>query len=109
MHVGGVVIGAKGGGGISCVCVMGGVLEKGGDGKVTYEGGLRKCMLVKEEVGVKEVQRMVLESIGGNFSEHKICYSMKHDRQILMPIEADLDSKMIFNGNEEHRYLYGRQ
>ena len=36
------------------LCVMGGMLEQSGDGKVTYEGGSRRCMVVKE------VQRMVM-------------------------------------------------
>ena len=28
----------------------------------------------------KEAQRMLTESIGGDFSKHKICYSLKHDK-----------------------------
>lgn len=35
------------------------VFEEGGDGEATYEGGLRKCMLEKKGMGVKEVQTMV--------------------------------------------------
>jgi len=34
---------------------MGGVLEEVGNRKVTYKGGLRKCVLVKEGIGVEEV------------------------------------------------------
>ena len=39
----------------------GGMLEQSGDGKVTYKGGSRKCMVAKEGMGVKEVIRMVKE------------------------------------------------
>ena len=45
---------ADGGEGNSSVCFMGGMLEQSGDEKVTYEGGSRRCMVVKE------VQRMVM-------------------------------------------------
>ena len=64
--------------GISCVCVVGGVLEEGGNGKITYKEGSRKSMLVKEAMGVneamgvKEMRRMVTETIGYDLSEHKV-------------------------------------
>ena len=87
---------------------MGEVLQEGGDRNVTYKGGLKKCMLVKEGMGIKEVQRMVTQSTGRDFLEHKVCYSLKHDRQMLMLVEANKDVRMISNGNKEHGYLYGQ-
>ncbi|KAJ8445834.1 hypothetical protein Cgig2_027915 [Carnegiea gigantea] len=82
------------------------VLEEGGDEEVTFEGRSRKHMLVKERMGVKEVRIMVKETIGGNLSEHKVWYNLKYDRQMLMSVEANMDVRIIFNGNDEYGYLY---
>ena len=60
------------------------MLEEAGDGKVTYEGWSKKNMLVKEGMGVKEVRRVVKETIRGDLSEHKVWYNLKYDRQMLM-------------------------
>ncbi|KAJ8435710.1 LOW QUALITY PROTEIN: hypothetical protein Cgig2_002667 [Carnegiea gigantea] len=43
---------------------MGGKLEDGEDGKVTYVRGLRKCILLKEGTRMEEVQRMGNEEHG---------------------------------------------
>ncbi|KAJ8434662.1 hypothetical protein Cgig2_030048 [Carnegiea gigantea] len=37
------------------------MLEQSEDGKVTYKGGSRKCMVAKKGIGVKEVIKMVNE------------------------------------------------
>jgi len=37
------------------LCVMGGELEECGDGKVTYVGGLRKCIVVNKGTEAEEV------------------------------------------------------
>ena len=95
MNVDDVIIGARVGGGIGSVCVVGGVLGERGYEKVTYEGRLRKCMLMKEGIGVKAVQRMVTESIRGDFSEHKVCYRLKYVRQMLMLVEANINVGMM--------------
>ena len=81
--------------------LCGGVVEEGGDGKLTSEGGSRKCMLVKDRMGV-EVQRIVMENIGSDLSEHQVWYNLKYDRQMLMPVKGDMDVRMIFKGNDEH-------
>jgi len=62
------------------------MLEQGRDRKVTNKGGSRKCMLVKEAIRVKEVQRMVIETIGNDLSVCKLWYSLKYDTQMLMLI-----------------------
>ena len=59
-------------------------MEDGENRKITYEGGSRKCLLVKEGLGVKEVRGMVTETIGGDLLEYKVWYSLKCDRQMLM-------------------------
>ena len=49
---------------------------------------------------------MAMETIGSDLSEHKVWYSLKYNRQILMPVEGDMDVRMIFKGTDEHGYLY---
>ena len=58
--------------GISYVCVMGGMLEQSGDGKVTYEGGPRKSTVAKEGMGLKGVRKMLKEITESDLSEHKV-------------------------------------
>lgn len=90
----------------SYVCVMGGMLEQTGDGKVPYEEGLRKCMVAKEDMGLEEFLRVVKEITESNLSERKLWYSLKYDGQMLMAIEGDENVRMIFKGNDVHCYLY---
>lgn len=48
---------------------------------------------------------MVKESMDGDLLEQKAWYNLKYDRQILMPIEGDMEV-MMSNGNDGHGYLY---
>ncbi|KAJ8426320.1 hypothetical protein Cgig2_011752 [Carnegiea gigantea] len=48
----------------TCLCVMGVELKEGGYEKVTYVGGSRKCIVVKEGTGPEEMRRMVTEITG---------------------------------------------
>jgi len=66
------------------LCVMGGMLGESGDRQVTYEGGSRRCMVVKEVVREEEVHRLVMETTGRDLSEQKLWYSLKYSRQMLM-------------------------
>ncbi|KAJ8438784.1 LOW QUALITY PROTEIN: hypothetical protein Cgig2_009902 [Carnegiea gigantea] len=74
------------------------------DGKVTYEGGLRKCIAVREGMGAEELLKMVKEMTGSDMSEKKLWYSLKYDRKMLVAIEGDND--VSFKGNDEHGYMY---
>ncbi|KAJ8436478.1 hypothetical protein Cgig2_000463 [Carnegiea gigantea] len=71
-------------------------LEECGDRKVTYVGGSRKCIVVKEGTG----HRGGAENGNGDYMH------LKNDRQMLMTVEGDMDMRMVFKGNEEHGYLY---
>ncbi|KAJ8439630.1 hypothetical protein Cgig2_021006 [Carnegiea gigantea] len=86
--------------------LWGGMLAKSGDGKVTYEGGSRKCMVVKEGMGVEELMKMVREMTRSDMLEEKLWYSLKYDREMLVAVEGDSDMKAIFKGNNEHGYMY---
>ncbi|KAJ8421054.1 hypothetical protein Cgig2_015014 [Carnegiea gigantea] len=79
-----------------------GMLVESRDRKVTYEGGLRKCMVVKAEMGVEEMIKMAREMTESDISKEKLWYSLKYDREIW---GGDSNVKMIFKGNDEHGYM----
>ena len=53
--------------------------EESGYEKVTYVGGSRKYIVVKEGMGLEEVRRMVMEIAGSDLFEHKLWYSLKYN------------------------------
>ncbi|KAJ8430997.1 hypothetical protein Cgig2_025679 [Carnegiea gigantea] len=57
----------------------GGELKEGGYGKVTYVGGSRKRIVVKEGMGLEEIRRM---------------------------LRGGVDVRIVFKGNNEHGYSY---
>ena len=59
----------------ACVCTMGGVMEDGGEGKITYNGGSRKCMLAREGMGVQYLREMVRKIMGAGVKVDRIWYS----------------------------------
>lgn len=80
--------------GDSYVC-FGGMLVESGDGKVTYKGRARKCMVVREGIGAEELLKMVREIIGSDMSEEKLRYSLKYDREMLVAVEGDNNVQVI--------------
>ena len=46
------------------VCIIRGVVEDGGEGKIRYNGGSRKCVVVREGIGVEELRGLVQEIVG---------------------------------------------
>ncbi|KAJ8422374.1 hypothetical protein Cgig2_006444 [Carnegiea gigantea] len=81
-------------------------LEDGGDGKVTYTGGSRKCTVLKEGVEMEEVRRMVTKITGNDLTKHKLWYSLKHDQGMAMAAEGEAGLRMFLKGNDEHGYFY---
>lgn len=49
----------------------GGELDDGGTGKVIYVGGWTKCIVLKEGMGLEEVQRKVSEISGNDLIVYK--------------------------------------
>jgi len=80
-------------------------MEEGGDGKVTYLGGSKKCVVLKEGARIEEVRRVVTELSRIELSERKVWYSLKYDRGLVMALEGEADVRVFFKGNEEHGYL----
>jgi len=68
---------------------MGGVMEDGGEGKITYNGGSRKCMLAREGMGVQYLREMVRKIMGAGVKVDRIWYSLKYDRKMVMVVEGD--------------------
>ncbi|KAJ8427958.1 hypothetical protein Cgig2_023253 [Carnegiea gigantea] len=92
--------------GDSYVCFVRGMLVESGDGKVTYEGGSRKCMVMREGMGAEELLKMMRKMTGSNISEEKLWYNLKYDREMLVVVEVDSDAGVIFKGNDKHGYIY---
>ncbi|KAJ8428632.1 LOW QUALITY PROTEIN: hypothetical protein Cgig2_015750 [Carnegiea gigantea] len=82
---------------------MGGELEDGGDRRVTYEKGSRKCTMLEEGMGMEEVQRMVTEIIGNNL---KIVVQFEVQLGDDNASRGDADVRIFLKGNDEHEYLY---
>ena len=76
-------------------------MEDGGDGKMRYNGGSRKCVLVLEGMGVEELREMVRKTVGAGVEVDRIWYSLKYDRNMLMAMEGDTDVRMMFKENDE--------
>ncbi|KAJ8446385.1 hypothetical protein Cgig2_019278 [Carnegiea gigantea] len=74
------------------------MLVESGDGKVTYERGSRKCMVVREGTGAEELFKMMRKIIGSDI--------LKYDREMLVAVEVDSDVEVIFKGNDERGYIY---
>ena len=64
-------------------------MEDGGEGEMVYNGGSRKCVVVREGMGVKELREMVRETVGAGVKVYRIWYSLKYDRNIIMAVEGD--------------------
>ncbi|KAJ8428708.1 hypothetical protein Cgig2_025699 [Carnegiea gigantea] len=100
MDVDSVVVGNDGVGKELVIYVLWGQeLEEGGDRKVTYMGQSTKCIVLKEGMAMEEVPRLVIEIIRNDFSERKLWYNLKYDRQMVVTVEGDVDMRMVFKGN----------
>jgi len=84
----------------------GGVVEDGEEGKMRYNGGSRKCMLMQEGMGVEELRKMIRETVGVGVEVDRMWYSLKYDRNMIMAVEGNTDVRMIFKGNDEYSYVY---
>ena len=84
----------------------GGYTEEGGDRMLSYCGGRKDCVWVKENMCVREVQNLVEEVMGEGLKGRKLWYSMKYDRTEVMLLWRDVDVKKLMKGNDEHGYIY---
>ena len=39
-------------------------MEDGGEGKIRYDGGFKKCVVVREGMGMEELRGLVWETVG---------------------------------------------
>jgi len=85
----------------NCLCIYyGGVVEDGREGKMRYNGGLRKCVLVWEGMGVEELREMVRKTVRAGVEVDRTWYSVKYDRNMIMAVEGDTDVRMMFKAND---------
>ena len=100
-------MGYRKGGTENCLCMYnGGVAEDVGEGKIRYNGGARKCVLVREGVGVEELKEMVRDTVGPGVEVDRMWYSLKYDRNMIMAMEVNTNVRMMFKENDEHGYVY---
>ena len=86
--------------------LWGGVVEDAGEGRISYNGGSRKCAMVREGMGVEEVKEVVRKTVGPGVEVDTMWYSLKYDRNMKMALVEDTDVSMMFRGNDEHGYVY---
>ena len=63
-----------------------GYLDRGGNSALTYHGGSSDCILVRENMGVGDVVKVVEKMIGEGVKESGLWYSTKFDRNMIMPL-----------------------
>ncbi|KAJ8431233.1 hypothetical protein Cgig2_020778 [Carnegiea gigantea] len=69
-------------------------------------GGRKDCVLVKENMNVLEVLRIVKEAMREGIKCRRMWYSLKHNRLELLPLGQGGDVKKLMKGNDEYTYLY---
>ncbi|KAJ8425718.1 hypothetical protein Cgig2_015866 [Carnegiea gigantea] len=75
-----------------------GYLEHGGNSVLTYHRGSSDCIFVRENMGVDDVVKIVEETIDG--------YTMKFDRNVIIPLQRDGDVVKLVKGNDEFSYMF---
>jgi len=90
--------GYAGGGGnglreLSVYVCWGGYLEEGGDRMLSYHGGRKDCIWIKENMPVVLEERLVEEVMGKGLKGWEMWYSMKYDRREVLLLGKDVDVK----------------
>ena len=87
----------------NCLCMYyRGVMEDGGEGKIRYNGGSMKCMLVRKGMGVEELRKMVRKTVGVGVEVDRMWYSLKYERNMIMAMKGNTDARMMFKGSDKH-------
>lgn len=89
-----------------CVYFFWGGYVQEEDGKVSYQGGSRDCVLLSESMGLDEAKSRLMRRVGSASKEEKLWYTLKFDRKIFLPLDADEAVEAMFMGNEEHAFVY---
>ena len=85
---------------------LGGYLKRGGNGVLTYHGGISDCILMRQNIGVADVVKVEEEMMGEGFRECRLWYNTKFDRNLLMPLQRDGDVGKLIKGNDDFMYMY---
>ncbi|KAJ8447210.1 hypothetical protein Cgig2_030441 [Carnegiea gigantea] len=81
-------------------------LEHGGNSMLTYHGGSSDCILVRENIGLGHVVKVVEEMIDEGLRERGMWYTMKFYQNVLMSLQRDGDVVKSVIGNDEFSYMY---
>jgi len=84
----------------------GGYLKCGGNSVLTYHGGSSDCIMVRKNMRVGDVVKVVEGMIGEGLREHGLVYTMKFDRNMIITLQRDGDVVKLVKGNDEFSYMY---
>jgi len=84
----------------------GGYVQEDDDGKVSYQGGSRDCVLLSESMSLDEAKSRLMRRVSSASKEEKLWYTLKFDRKIFLPLDTDDAVEAMFMGNEEHAFVY---
>ena len=73
---------------------------------LSYHGGRKDCLWLKENMSVVHVQRLVKEVLGEGLKGRQMWYNMKYDRREVLLLGKDVDVTKLINRNEEYAYIY---
>ncbi|KAJ8444821.1 hypothetical protein Cgig2_034056 [Carnegiea gigantea] len=76
------------------------------DSVLTYHWGSSDCILVKVNMGVGDVMKVVGETMGEGLRERRLWYSTKFDQNMIMPLQRDGDVVKLVKGNDTFSYMY---
>ena len=71
-------------------------MKDGGEGKITYHGESKRCVLIRKGMGVEELRGLVQETVEDGVVVEMLRYSLKYDRNMIMAVDGDTDMRMMF-------------
>ncbi|KAJ8444545.1 hypothetical protein Cgig2_000824 [Carnegiea gigantea] len=85
------------------VC-WGGYVEERVGMMVSYQGGRKDCVWVKEDMTAVEVMMLVEAAMGEGLKGRVMWLSLKYDRRQLIRLGRDADVMKLMKGNEEYSW-----
>jgi len=80
---------------------MGSVVEDGDEGKIRYNGGSRKCVLVREGMRVEELRGLVQETVGGGGNKRAVSAMIVGGNTSELVEDDDISTVSDDRGDEE--------
>ncbi|KAJ8436061.1 hypothetical protein Cgig2_000357 [Carnegiea gigantea] len=80
-------------------------VKSGRNGVLTYQGGSRDCVWVRQNIRVDEV-KLAEEIVGEGLKGRKLWYNTKYDRSMWMLLHRDVDVCKLIKSNDEFACMY---